>query len=448
MSEIHREIDRLFAAQEYRQTLALVEYALVYNPFDVKLYRAKAKTYQALRDFKNAERWYTALITHNAPMFDDYYSRATIRNEMSDYPGTIRDLDVAELISKDSVDVYLKRGGAYWEMRDWDKAKVDFERALKMSPNHPDAIWINGLLDLQLGRFDTGWSRYEARWKSARFKSNRLVTSKPQWSPGSGLKRVLVWGEQGIGDQIFYASMLNRLRYEVDKVTMLIDPRLIPLFQRSLPTIDFLPNTSEVPVDEHDSHLPIASIGAQFVHSIDDIEQAASRRYLKADPARVAHVRERIPKDKPLIGISWTSAAVKIGPHKSISMEALKPLIDLTQYQFVNLQYTQGVTESADPRILRTSINCRDDFESLAALLEVCDAVVSVSSSTVHLAGALGRPVYLMDANKLWYWGNKDGDRSLWYPSVRVFPRDHVLAPWTNVVEKIYTELLNDQTQP
>jgi tetratricopeptide (TPR) repeat protein len=444
MSEINREIDRLFAAQEYRQTLALIEYALVYSPFDTRLYRAKAKTYHMLRDFKNAERWFTALINHNSPLFDDYFSRAVARNEMSDYPGVIRDLNVAELMSKDNVDLYLKRGGAYWEMREWDKAKVDFERALKMSPNHPDAIWINGLLDLQLGRFDTGWSRYEARWKSARFKSNRLVTSKPQWSPGSGLKRVLVWGEQGIGDQIFYASMLNRLRYEVDKVTMLIDPRLISLFQRSLPTIDFLPNISEVPVDEHDSHLPIASIGAQFVHSIDDIEQVASRRYLKADPARVEHLKGKIPLDKPIIGLSWTSAAIKIGPHKSMALETLKPILDLDQYRFINLQYVQSVTEQVDPRVTRLVINCRDDFEGMAALLELCTAVVTVSSSTVHLAGALGRPVYLMDANKLWYWGNKDGDRSFWYPSVRIFPRDHVLAPWANVVSKICEELKNE----
>jgi ADP-heptose:LPS heptosyltransferase len=446
MNNFHQEINRLYSIKEYKRTLALVEYALVYNPFDTALYRARAKTYQVLRDFKNAERWFTALINHNAPVFDDYFSRATVRNEMSDYPGVIRDLNVAELISEDSVDLYLKRGGAHWEMREWDKAKVDFERALKLSPDHPDATWINGLLDLQLGRFDTGWSRYEARWKSARFKSNRLVTSKPQWSPGSALKRVLVWGEQGIGDQIFYSSMLNRLRLEVDKVTMLIDPRLIPLFQRSLPTIDFLPNTSEVPVDDHDSHLPIASIGAQFVHSIDDIKQATTRRYLKADPEKVAELRVGLPKDKPLIGLSWTSAAIKIGPHKSMALEALKPILDLSQYQFVNLQYTQSVTEQVDPRVLRAPVDCRNDFEGLAALLEVCDAVISVSSSTVHLAGALGRPVYLMDANKLWYWGSKDEKGySLWYPSVKVFPRDHVLAPWTNVVERIYKELLNDQ---
>jgi ADP-heptose:LPS heptosyltransferase len=123
-----------------------------------------------------------------------------------------------------------------------------------------------------------------------------------------------------------------------------------------------------------------------------------------------------------------------------MALETLKPVLDLP-CRFVNLQYTSSVTDSGDPRIMNPKINTRDDFETLAALLELCDVVVSVSSSTVHLAGALGRPVLLMDANKLWYWGNKDGDQSLWYPSVTVHPRDHVLAPWDNVVQRVKTEL-------
>jgi ADP-heptose:LPS heptosyltransferase len=77
------------------------------------------------------------------------------------------------------------------------------------------------------------------------------------------------------------------------------------------------------------------------------------------------------------------------------------------------------------------------DFEGLAALCEQCDVVVSISSSTVHLAGAMGVPVLLMDANKLWYWGNTKEGRSLWYPSVQIFPRSNMVAPWDNVIERV-----------
>lgn len=438
---LYQEIDKRFAEKDYAGAMRTAEWGLAHNPVDPNLYRAIARVHHVNRNSPAAQRWFTALINHDEPRYQNHIDRALVRNEMYDYPGVISDLNIAELMKTDDPMLYLRRGGAHWEMRDWASAARDIRRALELAPHHADIVWVHGLLSLQTGNFVAGWPGYEARWRSQRFKSNRLVTEKPQWSPNSGLKRVLVWGEQGIGDQIFYASALNHLRYLTDKVTMLVDPRMISLLQRSLPTVDFLPNTAEVSVDEHDSHLPIASLLAQFINTIDDIPQYTARNYLRADPNKVTAVRARLPQGKPIIGISWTSAAIKIGPHKSIALEQLEPLLS-DRFTFVNLQYVQSTTEQVHKSIHRAPVNCRDDFEGLAALLTACDLVISVSSSTVHVAGALGRPVLLMDANKLWYWGNRDDNNmSYWYPSVQVFPRDHVMAPWNKVINNVRAEL-------
>lgn len=434
MNPIHDEVNRRFLAKDLSGSLAMIDYGLAQDPFDVNLYRAKARVYFTMKDLKRSEKWYSALIAHSPPKYEDYQQRAMVRNALSDYKGTIADLKIAELIREPDADLYLKRGGAYWELRQWDRADADFKRALELAPTNADVVWVNGLLDLQLGRFDTGWDRYESRWDSARFKSNRLVTKKPRWKPG--LKRVLVWGEQGLGDQIFYSSTLRNLRERVDKITMMIDNRLVSLFSRSMPDVDFVPNTSEINVDEHDSHLPIASIASCFVKSLSDIEKSTQTNYLKPDPERVAEIREKLGEGR-FMALSWTSAALKIGPHKSMAVEDLAPILNLPGYRFINVQYVGSATEQKDPRIESPPVDCRKDIEGLAALLSVCDCLVSVSSSTVHLAGAMGVPVYLADANKLWYWNNRVGDRSLWYPSVRVFPRDHILAPWDNVVQSI-----------
>jgi hypothetical protein len=437
---IYQEIDRRFAKKDHAGALQMAEFGLAQNPADFNLYRVIGRIYQSSRMPKTAIRWFDAAIKLGPPSYQIYMDRSAARNDLPDYPGVIEDLNIAELMNKNDFQLYLRRGGAHWEMRDWASASRDFKRAAELSPENADVAWVNGLLSLQMGDFRGGWPGYDARWRSARFKSNRLVTQKPQWSPG--LRRVLVWGEQGIGDQVFYSSMLTHLRSMTDKVTMMVDPRLISIMSRSIPDVDFVPNTSEVDVDEHDSHLPIASIGSRFVNSLDDIPRVASRGYLKADPEKVALVRSKITANKPLVALSWTSAALKIGPQKSISIEDLKPLLDLG-CQFVDSQYIQSSTEPRDPRVLHTGINCRDDFEMLAALLEVCSIFVGVSSSTAHMAAALGRPVLLMDANKLWYWGNRDENNiSYWYPSVKVFPRDSVLAPWNNVVEAVKQELV------
>ena len=109
----------------------------------------------------------------------------------------------------------------------------------------------------------------------------------------------------------------------------------------------------------------------------------------------------------------------------------------------INLQYGSDkkavdyFNQKNGVNIQTSSVNLHTDFEGLAALCKLCDVIVAISSSTVHLAGALGAPVMLMDANKLWYWGNVRGDRSVWYPSVRIFPRENMIAPWNSVVEKV-----------
>lgn len=438
---LHAQIDREFSMGNHVNALRLTEYGLFINPHDLNLYRAMARLYQVLGVSSKAEKWIRALINHSPPRYADLFDLSTILNEQSKYTEVITQLDQAELIKNDDPVLYLRRGGAHWEMRNWEKADADFKRVLKINPNHPEAVWVRGLLNLQLGRFTEGWPGYEARWRSQRFKSNRLITNKPQWSVNGGLKRVLVWGEQGVGDQIFYASALPHLRSLTDKVTMLVDPRLIPIFERSMPDISFVPNTSEIPADDHDSHLPVASLHAQFIRSIDDIPRFAARNYLRPPAGKIKSLRSRFPAGKPIIGLSWTSNAVKIGPHKSIPFELLEPLLS-DRFTFVNLQYVQSTTEQVHKSVQRSPVDCRMDLDGLAALLMVCDVVISVSSSTVHLAAALGRPVLLMDANKLWYWGNRDeNDMSYWYPSVKVFPRDHVMAPWNNVIDRVRDEL-------
>ena len=169
---------------------------------------------------------------------------------------------------------------------------------------------------------------------------------------------------------------------------------------------------------------------------------------MKADPELVKKYRAELELDpkKLTIGVSWISAALKIGPHKSVTLEELLPILKLDA-NFVNLQYgsekkaVDQFNATHQTQILTSSVNMYMDMDGLAALCEICDVIVAISSSTVHLAGAMGRPVLLMDANKLWYWGNKDGDRSLWYPSVQIFPRDNMISPWGNVIELVKLEL-------
>jgi hypothetical protein len=187
-------------------------------------------------------------------------------------------------------------------------------------------------------------------------------------------------------------------------------------------------------MSEHDSHIPIASLGKYFINSVRDIVPYTWNSYVKADPERVARLRKEygLGEDDVVVGLSWTSTAPVIGPHKSVPLADFKHILDEPGVKFINLQYGQAQEEGRDfhPSLITTHIDTFFDLENVAALMEICKLIISPSCATVHLAGAMGKEVLLLDANKLWYWNNRAGNQSLWYPGVRIYQRENMNAPW------------------
>ncbi len=342
---------------------------------------------------------------------------------------------------------FLQSGRCHWEMHRWEPARKHFEVADRIEPQNDDIGWTVGLLALQMGDFDAGWKGYERRWGSKVFKSPKLHTKRPQWERGLGLKRPIVWCEQGIGDQILYGSLIEALAKECEHVTVMIDLRLAALFQRGCKAenVTFLSHMARIKMKEHDSHIPIASLGRHFVKSTRDILPTRNECYIKAEPGRVAHWRKQLdlPERTRVIGLSWASTAPQIGHHKSVGLEKFKPLFDIPNAVFINLQYgdPQKEAEGFHPNLITTQVNTFLDMENVAALMDICDVIVSPSNVNVHLAGAMGKPVMLLDANKLWYWNNRAGYRSLWYPEVKIFQRENMNAPWDLQVQQVKEEL-------
>lgn len=443
--DIINNVEKFFKAKKYEDALDLCNYGIAKHPSSGILCRAKAKLLQTMGRYREAIKAYSLLIDTGEALAEDYYNRGMCYSELQQYEKAIADQNGALKVDPNFYMSYMQRGASQWELRRWDDALESFKKANEINSTDPNCQWILGLLSLQMNDFKTGWPLYDTRWQSERFKSPRLNTDKPQWTKESGAKSVLVWGEQGIGDQIIYGSLLPTVRTLSGQVTAMVEPRLISLFSRSMPDIEFIPNTSQVPADKHEAQIPFASLGASLIESKEDITRYAKRNYLKVDSLRMADILEELDiKDNDfVVGVSWISSAMKIGPHKSMSLTDMLPILSIEGVKFVNLQYGHVKQDLADfeakhgIKILQSSVDNWKDLDGLAALCAVCNVIVSISSSTVHMAGALGVPVLLMDANKLWYWGNKEGDRSLWYPSVRIFPRDHVTASWKPQIEAV-----------
>ena len=257
-----------------------------------------------------------------------------------------------------------------------------------------------------------------------------MLTRRRSFSPERDLTaRVLVWGEQGVGDEVMFGSMLREFRGWCGKLLVQMDKRLIPLFRRSLPQdVEFYERGSVVSEDLYDSHIPIGSLGLHLRPSRESFEGHRGA-YLKADPDRVRALRESfgLADGERLIGVSWRSSNPETGAGRSLPLWELAQVLGGEGRRLVNLQYGSVQEEIAEAQArcgIRVEqvprVDCQNDLDGLAALIMACDEVVSIGNATAHLAGALGqKTTVLLPYSPSWRWMAK-GDESPWYRSVRL----------------------------
>jgi hypothetical protein len=259
-------------------------------------------------------------------------------------------------------------------------------------------------------------------------------------------KRVALWKEQGIGDQIIFLSLLPEVKEMCATLSVYVDPRLQALCRQAMPDINFVKDKEELQKVECDYHLPIQSLGGLIRNDISDFDRTV-KGYLKADPKRVETIRNELQLDgKTVIGISWRSIETKY-KKKSIQLRDMERLFSGLDVVLVNLQYGDVDDEIREFReatgidvVQCASVDNREDLDGLAALIEVCDLVVSTSSVTVHLAGALAKETWvLLHYVSVYYW-LVEGTDSIWYPSLSLY-RQPTLDDWDSVYVSIRKDL-------
>ena len=340
---------------------------------------------------------------------------------------------------------FSNMGSVQHEIGEFDAAIESYEHALKINPESAGTNFNLSLVYLHKENFRAGWDKYEWRWETNSFNSVALVTTRPRWSY-SNEARVLLWAEQGIGDEIMFASIIPELYALCIKLIVTIDKRLIPLFRRSFPDdIDFRPSNEPVSEIEYDAHIPMGSLPLHFRQSIDSFKPTA-KGWLNASTERATTLREQLLTDETetLIGISWHSTRPRKG--------ADKKLIDLTQLakrlhgpkvKLINLQY--GDVDSELDRLRKESniniiqvpqISVKNDIDGLAALIMACDKVISISNVTIHLAGALGKKAQLLlPSSSDWRWGI-NSNKNLWYESVHLY-RQKEAGNWDSALNRL-----------
>jgi tetratricopeptide (TPR) repeat protein len=351
-------------------------------------------------------------------------------NFLGRYTEALSSFDKTISIDRGSCEAWTNRGNTLFNLKRSQEALECYLTALAIDPDFAEAHYNESICRLSNMDFQKGWQEFEWRWKKKNARPCRFSSHMPLWN-GEHVDHLLLWCDQGIGDEVLWSSLWPNLEGIANKVTVEIDPRLLPLFSRSFPGVHFLPREINLDTLTFDAHCRVDSLG-QFL--LNDLECFKKRNYpyLKPDIEKTKRLEKtlRASPSKTLCGISWLSKNEKFGDSKSIQLEMLDPILRLPGIQFIDLQY--GDTSEIRAELYRkTGIEVRKieeidnykDIDGFASLVAACDLVITVSNTTAHVAGALGKPTLLLvpyATGKLFYWHSLNG-QSLWYPSINVF---------------------------
>jgi tetratricopeptide (TPR) repeat protein len=387
----------------------------------------------------------------NPDYAEAWSNKGVALNDLSRYDEALFHYDQAIRLRPEYAEIWSNKGATLQNLKRFNEAFLHYEEAIRLKPSYEKAYLNRAMLKLNLKDFDEGWQEYEVRIKDKKtinFEFPFNLESIPVWDGSTSCNHLLVIHEQGVGDQIFYASMLLPLQSIVKKITVLIDARLIPIFSRSFKSINFIDKKSLNNESEVSAQIAIGSL-PRVLRSIFFEFNGLNPPYLFDDFSLTNKLKNsELFKNKFTCGVSWKSSNKKLGMQKSINLVDLTEVLNVSNCEFINLQYGDITQEIRDlERIKNIKLNNINDIDiysnidGLLSIIQSCDIVITTSNINAHLAGAIGKKTLLLlpySQGRIWYW--HDEAESSWYPSIKQYFEDPNLG-YHNVIKEIAAEL-------
>ena len=453
------------------------------------VYSNMGNAFKSKKDYSRAEKSFKKAIELQPDFWQAYTNLANLFIDRNKIPEALTVLEDVMLLEPTFGKAYGQYGRALATLDKNDAAAFFYRKGLELDPRD-DSTWLNysqnlkiqkrmkesiecldkcleinpkseyghyhlGLFSLLNGDLKRGFNEYQWRWAVDSFPSPKRPFPQKYWK-GQPLenKKILVWGEQGVGEEIMFSHAIKDIFNEgISECFFEADHRLVPLFQRSYPDVKVFARKVDPPdfvMDKNtiDYHSAIGSTCRAFRTRFEKFPK--HKGYLVPDSKRADEFKKRYDKMKKKndikVGISWKSLNKTLGAPKTITLANWEDILKQKGAFFVNLQYGDCVEDIAllkektgleifdDP-----SIDLREDLDGLAAQISTLDLVITTSNVTAHMAGALGVPaLVLLPHVPLWHWF-LGRDNSPWYPSLKFF-RQYKKGEWESVLRRISVE--------
>ena len=377
-----------------------------------------------------------------------HYNRGLALHDLGRYEAALGAHERVLAAAPDHAGAWLHRGRALAALNRLDEAVASYGRAGALQKDNPDIHFSEALALLTLGDYRRGFEKYESRWRRSGMPAPKS-RGRPLWLGEYPLARktVLLHAEQGLGDTIQFARYVPMLAATGAKVVLEVQSELTALLARLDGNIAVIARGETPP--PFDVHCPLGSLPLALKTDLDHVP--APIPYLSADDASLAKWSGRLGP-RPRIAIAWSGNASHFNDrNRSVPFSCLGPLFGLqagTQAQaarFISIQRDvrgeDAEALAAEKRVSHVGGELQN-FTDTAAVIALADLVIAADTAVAHLAGAMGRPLWvLIPFAPDWRW-TLDGDSSPWYPTARLF-RQTAIGDWNGVIARVAAELKN-----
>ena len=431
IAELRQELlDAAFADLDQR---------LAVCPDDLAARLERANLRRKTRHYAQALTDYTAIIERDAQHADALNHLGATLLAQGRHAEAIDAYSRAVAAAPQRAELPYNLGNVLQQQGDFAAARAAYRQALARSPGFAEAQLEIAHCALTQGDFSAGWPGYEWRWKTAQMQGDRLPSAQSLWLGASSLtplarKTILVWAEQGAGDTLQFVRLVPQLLALAERVILRVQAPLRRLIESLDARIEVVGDNQPLPA--HDVHVPLLSLPLAL--GLDAVPPFAAP-YLRADARDVERWREHLGDRRGLrVGIVWAGRQQGLpNPTRDIAPSLLAPLAALP-VELICLQ-VPAADAPALPQ-LRVFTDELTDYADTAALIETLDLVISVDTAVAHLAGALGKPCWLLlRSSGEWRWQRGRSDCP-WYPSLTIY-RQQTPGDWEDVIARVVAAL-------
>ena len=402
-------------------------------------------TYLNQFDYSNALKYLLLAKEQNNKSINLLLTIAACHSKIRNFDAAYHSVVEAKKLEPNNPLIPFQMGTLYLQQDKTEMAMEYFDQAIRLDSNHIEANYHKGITYLKEEKYHEAMKFY--RYRVIRNNNKLGIFNDFEIPIIKNNSELLISWEQGIGDEILFLSLINQIKKKVKSITYITQDKLYDWLKLNLQAISIIKDSESQEYIQKNSDKLQLNIATLMAH-IDDWSSffATQKTWKVSKDLQEKYKTKYKTNNEKIIGISWTSANKKIGDEKSISLSDMLPI--LKNNKIISLQYgdvkkeLEQINSQEKINILYDQeLDYYNDINSLAALISICDEVVTCSNVTAHIAGRLGVKTHLMipkSIGTIWYW-NSESEHSKWYPSVKIY-RQKIDRDWSHLIQKINLE--------